>query len=526
MWSPEDLLVGSVASCFVVTLVAVAERRSIPLRGLEVGASGRVTQRDDGRFGFTEVVLEVSLSTDPGFEGEVAGAAEAAERGCLVACFSGLPRAARARRADRSAVRRRRCDRSPSVCVLQRDAPRAPGGPPWHLRPARRGDRGAGGSLGAIDLVRVEKQHEDPRRHRARERRRPSGADRRRRARPRRHRGDQRLRPHLPDASRRQDRDRPEVAAEDARRPLDGVHARASPGSRPRSRRIPSKVWNLTIKQNTVAVVSDGTAVLGLGDIGPEGALPVMEGKAMLFKEFGGVDAFPICLATKDTDEIVATVKAIAPVFGGINLEDISAPRCFEIEDRLRDELDIPVFHDDQHGTAVVVLAALHNALAVVGKRFAGSPRRRHRGRRRRYRGHEDAARRRRLRRRGLRPRGRRVPGPAGAHAREGRLRRADEPARHAGDGRLALAGADVFIGLSQPGAVSVDGDPLDGGRRDRLRDGQSDPRGAAGGDRRARGRDRDGPLRLSEPDQQRARVPRDLPRRARRPGDDRSPRR
>ena len=132
----------------------------------------------------------------------------------------------------------------------------------------------------------------------------------------------------------------------------------------------PSKVWNLTIKQNMVAVVSDGTAVLGLGDIGPEGALPVMEGKAMLFKEFGGVDAFPICLATKDVDEIVAIVKAIAPVFGGINLEDISAPRCFEIEERLRDELDIPVFHDDQHGTAIVIVAALHNAVQVVGKRL------------------------------------------------------------------------------------------------------------------------------------------------------------
>jgi malate dehydrogenase (oxaloacetate-decarboxylating) len=130
----------------------------------------------------------------------------------------------------------------------------------------------------------------------------------------------------------------------------------------------PAKVWSLTIKQNTVAVVSDGTAVLGLGDIGPEGALPVMEGKAVLFKEFGGVDAWPICLATKDVDEIVRTVTAIAPVFGGINLEDISAPRCFEIERRLRETLDIPVFHDDQHGTAIVVLAALLNALQVVGK--------------------------------------------------------------------------------------------------------------------------------------------------------------
>jgi malate dehydrogenase (oxaloacetate-decarboxylating) len=132
----------------------------------------------------------------------------------------------------------------------------------------------------------------------------------------------------------------------------------------------PEKVWNLTIKRNTVAVVSDGTAVLGLGDIGPEAALPVMEGKAVLFKEFGGVDAYPICLATKDADEIVRTVEAIAPPFGGINLEDISAPRCFEIERRLRERLDIPVFHDDQHGTAIVVLAALLNALRVVGKRI------------------------------------------------------------------------------------------------------------------------------------------------------------
>jgi malate dehydrogenase (oxaloacetate-decarboxylating) len=130
------------------------------------------------------------------------------------------------------------------------------------------------------------------------------------------------------------------------------------------------KAFQFTIKRNTVAVVSDGTAVLGLGDIGPEAAMPVMEGKAMLFKEFAGVDAFPICLATKDTDEIVETVRRIAPTFGGINLEDISAPRCFEIEDRLKSELDIPVFHDDQHGTAIVVLAALLNALKLTGKRI------------------------------------------------------------------------------------------------------------------------------------------------------------
>ena len=132
----------------------------------------------------------------------------------------------------------------------------------------------------------------------------------------------------------------------------------------------PEKVFNLTIKKNTVAVVSDGTAVLGLGDIGPAAAMPVMEGKCQLFKEFGGVDAFPICISTKDPHEIVNTIKRISVAFGGINLEDISAPRCFEIEERLKEELDIPVFHDDQHGTAVVVLAALINALKIVGKRM------------------------------------------------------------------------------------------------------------------------------------------------------------
>jgi malate dehydrogenase (oxaloacetate-decarboxylating) len=130
----------------------------------------------------------------------------------------------------------------------------------------------------------------------------------------------------------------------------------------------PQKAFTLTMKGNTVAVVTDGTAVLGLGDIGPAAALPVMEGKAMLFKEFGGVDAVPICLATKDLDRIVETVKYVSPVFGAINLEDISAPRCFEIEERLCQDLEIPVFHDDQHGTAVVVLAALVNALEIVGK--------------------------------------------------------------------------------------------------------------------------------------------------------------
>ena len=218
----------------------------------------------------------------------------------------------------------------------------------------------------------------------------------------------------------------------------------------------PSKVWSLTIKQNTVAVVSDGTAVLGLGDIGPEGALPVMEGKAVLFKEFGGVDAWPVCLATKDVDEIVRTVTAIAPVFGGINLEDISAPRCFEVERRLRETLDIPVFHDDQHGTAIVVLASLLNALKVVDKKL------------------EDV----RIVLTGAGAAGTAVTKTllaAGARDivgcdREGAIHRerpelAPAKAEYAaltnprgfqGSPDDALEGADVFIGLSVPGAVSA----------------------------------------------------------------------
>ena len=133
----------------------------------------------------------------------------------------------------------------------------------------------------------------------------------------------------------------------------------------------PEKVYTLTVKQNMVAIVTDGSAVLGLGNLGPEAAMPVMEGKAMLFKDFAGVDAFPICLATQDVNAIVETVKNISPVFGGVNLEDIAAPRCFEIEERLRRELRIPVFHDDQHGTAIVSLAALINALKLVNKSMA-----------------------------------------------------------------------------------------------------------------------------------------------------------
>ncbi len=157
----------------------------------------------------------------------------------------------------------------------------------------------------------------------------------------------------------------------------------------------PDKAFQYTIKRNTVAVVSDGTAVLGLGDIGPAAAMPVMEGKACLFKEFAGVDAFPICLDTKDTGRDRARLsKLIAPAFGGINLEDISAPRCFEIEERLKEELDIPVFHDDQHGTAVVVLAALLNAVKLTGRQPRGSERAGHRPRRRGRRRHQDPARR------------------------------------------------------------------------------------------------------------------------------------
>jgi malate dehydrogenase (oxaloacetate-decarboxylating) len=217
----------------------------------------------------------------------------------------------------------------------------------------------------------------------------------------------------------------------------------------------PQKVWTLTTKQHMVAVVTDGSAVLGLGDIGPEAALPVMEGKAMLFKEFGGLNAFPICLDARDTDEIVSIVKAIAPGFGGINLEDIAAPRCFEIERRLREELDIPVFHDDQHGTAIVVLAAVLNALRVVGKRV------------------EDV----KIVTTGCGAAGTAVTKillAAGAHTIVGcdehgalyvgrpdlndakrEYAQLTNPAGERGTADEVLAGADVFIGLSVPGAVT-----------------------------------------------------------------------
>ncbi len=218
----------------------------------------------------------------------------------------------------------------------------------------------------------------------------------------------------------------------------------------------PESAWTLTVKGNSVAVVTNGSAVLGLGDIGPEASMPVMEGKAQLFKEFAGVNAWPICLASQSVDEIVAAVEAIAPSFGGINLEDISAPRCFEIEERLRERLDIPVFHDDQHGTAIVALAGLLNALRVVGKRIedvkvvvVGI-------------GAAGIAVTKMLQAAGAR----RIVGcdsKGVVHA--GRDDLNDVKARYVeltnpdkrGSADAALAGADVFIGLSQPGAVSIE---------------------------------------------------------------------
>ncbi len=287
----------------------------------------------------------------------------------------------------------------------------------------------------------------------------------------------------------------------------------------------PDKAFQYTIKRNMVAVVSDGTAVLGLGDIGPRAAMPVMEGKAMLFKEFAGVDAFPICLDTRDPDEIVSVVQAIAPGFGGINLEDISAPRCFEIEDRLKATLDIPVFHDDQHGTAIVVLAALLNALKLTGQalpdirivvvgmgaagvavtkillaagaqhiigcdsRGALHTEREDYPRRLDGRGQAGAV-------------GGHEPRAAGGHPRRrARGRRpVHRPVRRA-DPRRRRAGGD------EPGP-------------DRVRDGQPRPRGLARGGRAVRPRRGHRPLGLPQPDQQRAGVPRRVPGRPRRPLD------
>ena len=267
-------------------------------------------------------------------------------------------------------------------------------------------------------------------------------------------------------------------------------------------------------------MVTDGSAVLGLGDIGPGAAMPVMEGKAALFKRFADIDAWPICLDTQDVDEIVRTVELIAPGFGGINLEDIAAPRCFEIEERLREKLDIPVFHDDQHGTAIVALAALKNALRVVDKQLpdvkivvagggaAGTAivhlllRGRRRSGARVGPGGHPLARRRAAR-----------PGEAGAG------RSAPTPSCVRGELPDALDGADVFIGVSAGNVLAVEDLARMDRTGDRLPDGQPDAGGRPGAGPRVR-RDRGvRPLGPAEPDQQRAGVPGRLPRPARRPG-------
>ena len=282
----------------------------------------------------------------------------------------------------------------------------------------------------------------------------------------------------------------------------------------------PDKASQYTIKRNTVAVVSDGTAVLGLGDIGPAAAMPVMEGKACLFKEFAGVDAFPICLDTKDPDEIVRTVKLIAPGFGGINLEDISAPRCFEIEERLKQELEIPVFHDDQHGTAVVVMAALLNAVKLTGHRLEdlrvlviGL-------------GAAGIAVTKILREAG-------VSNIVGADSRGAlHVRREDyldgtmnpvkrwfaevtNPECRAGAPADVIEGADLLIGVSGARALPAQALERMSEQRDGVRDGEPQPRGRPRGGRAVRADHGDRPLGLPQPDQQRAVLPGDLPRRA-----------
>ncbi|HLD17810.1 MAG TPA: NADP-dependent malic enzyme [Patescibacteria group bacterium] len=221
--------------------------------------------------------------------------------------------------------------------------------------------------------------------------------------------------------------------------------------------RDPSQVYDLTIKGRTIAVITDGSAVLGLGNIGPEAALPVMEGKAILFKRFAGLDAFPICLATQDPDEIVETVQRIAPVFGGINLEDIAAPLCFEVEERIVNALDIPVMHDDQHGTAVVILAGLLNALKVVGKRLedisivlSGA-------------GAAGLASARLLLDAGVQrmtiidSRGMIAPGRNGMNAYKEAVAEQINPTGRTGTLAEALQGADLFLGVSKPGLVTAE---------------------------------------------------------------------
>ena len=251
----------------------------------------------------------------------------------------------------------------------------------------------AGGTIGAVDLVQVEGSHtiRDITVATGDASDWPVPTERRQRGHGRaRARHD---RPDVPDPPRRQDR----AQQQGSRcKTHDDLSMASTPGVARVCNAIyedPDKAFQYTIKRNCVAVVTDGTAVLGLGDIGPAAAMPVMEGKAMLFKEFGGVDAFPICLDTRDPDEIVAVVRAIAPGFGGINLEDISAPRCFEIEDRLKAELDIQVFHDDQHGTADRRARGAAQRTYPDRPADRGHPDRDPRARRRRDRGREDPAR-------------------------------------------------------------------------------------------------------------------------------------
>jgi malate dehydrogenase (oxaloacetate-decarboxylating) len=285
----------------------------------------------------------------------------------------------------------------------------------------------------------------------------------------------------------------------------------------------PDKAFQYTIKRNMVAVVSDGSAVLGLGDIGPRAAMPVMEGKAMLFKEFANVDAFPICLDTHDPDEIVAAVTHMAPGFGGINLEDISAPRCFEIEDRLKAALDIPVFHDDQHGTAIVTLAALINACKLTGKNLAdlrvlviGL-------------GAAGVAVTKILMEAGVRhvigADSRGVVSTDRADYQDGTMppikrwyAEASNPDRLGGTPASVIDGMDLLIGLS--GAKVFPAEALARMNKDAMVFAMANPTPEVSPEEAAPyARRRDRPLGLPQPDQQRARVPGDLPRRAGRPG-------
>ena len=251
----------------------------------------------------------------------------------------------------------------------------------------------------------------------------------------------------------------------------------------------PADVHKFTIKRNSVAVVTDGTAVLGLGDIGPAAALPVMEGKAMLFKEFAGVDAFPICLDVSSADELIETVERLAPVFGGINLEDIAAPRCFEVEDRLKASLDIPVFHDDQHGTAVVVLAALRNALKVVDKKMedlkvvmAGA-------------GAAGVAITKILQEAGVPNiiavdrKGALYVGRDSLDVSKQWMAEHTNPEQRKGTLHEVMPGADVFVGVSGPGPADPRRPAGHAHRPDRVRPGQPRPRDHAGGRRRPRRR-------------------------------------